>query len=118
MKETTELNTFVGDVVAGVAASLADGKLNVADVVNFLPALGSGQEGLRGIREFGPEAHTATVAQNEAVKAALSSRLSSLPPTDRYYLTEGLHGIQCLLRFVAKESYERGLQQGLAASTK
>lgn len=116
MKESTELNRFLGDVINGTVLSLRDGKFTGNDVVNYLPAASSSQEGLRGIKELGKEAQTATIAQNEAAKAELRNRLTGLEEIDRYYVVEGVHGLECIFRLIAKESYERGLEEGRAAA--
>lgn len=116
MKENREFNRLLGAVVAGTYASLEDNKLSAKDVVNYLPAFAAGEEGLKGLREFGKEARTATLADNEAAKAELRNQMGALPELDRYYVTEGLHGLQCILRYIAKEAYERGLEEGRAAA--
>lgn len=116
MKESTELNKFLGQLTNATALSLNDGKLTGPDLINYLPALSSAPEALRGIREIGREAHTATIEQNEAVKAELRRQLTSLSPIDQYYTVEGMHGLQCIFRFIAKEAYERGLADGAAAA--
>jgi len=111
---TKAFNTFLGAAVNSTFQALEDGKINGNDIAFYLDDIGLAKPGIEGLKEFKDEAQTMTVAENEAVKAGLNSQMSALPELDRYYLSNGLHGIQAIARYLFLIGYRKGQEDGEA----
>ncbi len=111
---TKAFNTFLGAAVNSTFQALEDGKINGNDIAFYLDDIGLAKPGIEGLKEFKDEAQTMTVAENEAVKAGLNGQMSALPELDRYYLANGLHGIQAIARYLFLIGYRKGQEDGEA----
>lgn len=108
-KESKEFNAFLGSAFNGGYSVLEDGAFKlVDDLPKLLPTLLDAQPGLQGLGNYTKELANATIGDKEENKAAFADKLVVVPQDDAYDLTEGIHGIQCLLSY----GFRRGKQAG------
>lgn len=105
---TKAFNTLLGAAVNSTFQALEDGRINGNDIAFYLDDIGLAKPGIEGLKEFKGEAQTMTIAENEAVKASLNSQLAGLPELDRYYMANGLHGLQAIARYLFLIGYRKG----------
>lgn len=111
---TKAFNALLGAAVNSTFQALEDDKINAGDIGFFLDDIGLAKPGIEGLKSFKGEAQTMTIAENEAVKASLNGQLLALPELDRYYLANGLHGIQAIARYLFLIGYRKGQEDGEA----
>jgi len=111
---TKAFNTLLGAAVNSTFQAIEDGRINGNDIAFYLDDIGLAKPGIEGLKEFKDEAQTMTVAENEAVKAGLNGQMSALPELDRYYLVNGLHGLQAIARYLFLIGYRKGQEDGEA----
>jgi hypothetical protein len=74
-KETTEVLTFVIELVKAYEASMEDEKLNLADVPNFLPAFMKLFEAIEDVSKVTLELEAANKDEVDTLKAAVKAEL-------------------------------------------
>lgn len=65
MLDANQVSTFTGATINGVALSIADGKVNLTDIANFLRPIMTGNDAFVGVGEVGRQYYDATPEQRD-----------------------------------------------------
>lgn len=117
-KETKELYQFAGTTTNAGYGILEDGKFGFNDdLARVIPVLLEAQPGLTGIKEVKVELANATTAEKDANLKAMQEKMLSVPESDRYDISQGLHGFFCWYSLAVRAGIKEGRAQ-LAAELK
>lgn len=108
-KETNEFYGLFGNLLNTGYHVMEDGSFQFEnDLTKMIPLLLEIQPGIGGIGKYGDEAAKSTIADKETHRATFESKLSNVGDDDAYDLTQGFHGINCLLSL----AYRKGRKEG------
>lgn len=112
-KETNELLTVPAKFVDSTYQALADGKFDpLTDFTKYIDDILAIQSGVEGINKVKEENATMSIEDRDGVLKNLSSNMPSVPETDRYDISAGIHGLLSIFRIGWRKGHEKGLAEG------
>lgn len=109
-QQAKEFNSLLGTGVNAGYKILEDGKVAIDDLGTLFPIITEAEKGFNGMGQYPAEMAKASIPEKEELKSTFSDKLDDVPMDDAYDLSNGVHGIQCLLSYAFRRGFKEGQQ--------